>query len=46
MFGLFSKKSTIVASSDADIMIFDAEKEHTFGAANEHMKVDYSSYEG
>jgi len=27
-------------------VIFDAEKEHTFGVANEHMNVDYSSYEG
>ncbi len=27
-------------------MIFDAEREHTFGVANEHMNVDYSSYEG
>jgi len=27
-------------------VIFDAEKEHTFGVAHEHMNVDYSSYEG
>ena len=27
-------------------MIFNPEKEHTFGVAHEHMNVDYSSYEG
>ena len=46
MFGLFPKKGTIAVGSDADIVIFDLEKEHTFGVENEHMNVDYSSYEG
>ncbi len=46
MFGLFLKKGTIAVASDADIVIFDAEKEHAFGVENEHMNVDYSSYEG
>ena len=46
MFGMFPKKGTIAVGSDADIVIFDAEKEHTFGVAHEHMNVDYSSYEG
>ncbi|MEJ7625207.1 MAG: dihydropyrimidinase [Pyrinomonadaceae bacterium] len=46
MFGLFPRKGTIAVGSDADIVIFDPEKEHTFGVANEHMNVDYSSYEG
>src|SRR5918998_6686847 len=46
MFGLFPRKGTIAVGSDADIVIFDPEKEHTFGVENEHMNVDYSSYEG
>jgi dihydroorotase-like cyclic amidohydrolase len=37
MFGLFPKKGTIAVGSDADIVIFDAEREHTFGVENEHM---------
>jgi dihydropyrimidinase len=46
MFGLFPKKGTIAVGSDADIVIFDPNKEHTFGVDAEHMNVDYSSYEG
>ena len=46
MFGLFPKKGTIAVGSDADIVIFDPGVEHAFGVENEHMNVDYSSYEG
>jgi dihydropyrimidinase len=46
MFGLFPKKGTIAVGSDADIVIFDPNAETTFGVDNEHMNVDYSSYEG
>src|SRR5213076_776411 len=46
MFGLFPKKGTIAVGSDADVVIFDPNKEHTFGVEAEHMNVDYSSYEG
>jgi dihydropyrimidinase len=46
MFGMFPKKGTIAVGSDADIVIFDAEKEQTISAATHHMNVDYSAYEG
>ena len=46
MFGLFPRKGTIAVGSDADIVIFDPNAETTFGVENEHMNVDYSTYEG
>jgi dihydropyrimidinase len=46
MFGLFPRKGTIAVGSDADICIFDPEKEQTISAATHHMNVDYSAYEG
>jgi dihydropyrimidinase len=46
MFGLFPKKGTIAVGSDADIVIFDADKEQTLGLKTSHMNVDYSAYEG
>lgn len=46
MFGMFPKKGTIAVGSDADIVIFDPSVEHTFGVEDEHMNVDYSTYEG
>jgi dihydropyrimidinase len=46
MFGLFPKKGTIAVGSDADIVIFDAEREQTISAKTHHMNVDYSAYEG
>ena len=46
MFGLFPKKGTIAVGSDADIVIFDANKEQTLSVSSHHMNVDYSAYEG
>jgi dihydropyrimidinase len=46
IFGLFPKKGTIAVGSDADIVIFNPEREQIISAATHHMRVDYSAYEG
>ncbi|MCB1049482.1 MAG: dihydropyrimidinase [Acidobacteria bacterium] len=49
MFGIFPKKGTIAVGSDADIVIFDPNREETISVNNpctHHMRVDYNTYEG
>ncbi|MFN0108570.1 MAG: dihydropyrimidinase [Blastocatellia bacterium] len=46
IFGLFPRKGTIAVGSDADIVVFDPNREQTISAATHHMRVDYSAYEG
>jgi dihydropyrimidinase len=46
MFGLFPRKGTIAVGSDADIVVFDPEKEQTLSVKTHHMNVDYNAYEG
>jgi len=46
IFGLFPRKGTIAIGSDADIVIFDPNREQTISSKTHHMRVDYSAYEG
>ncbi len=46
IFGMFPRKGCIAPGSDADLVIFDPNEEHTLSAKTHHMNVDYSAYEG
>ena len=46
LFGLFPRKGTIAPGSDADLVIFDAERKMIISAATQHQRVDYTPYEG
>jgi dihydropyrimidinase len=44
--GMFPRKGTIAAGSDADLVVWDPKKAQTLSAKTHHMRVDYSPYEG
>jgi dihydropyrimidinase len=46
IFGLFPRKGTIAPGSDADIVVFDANRTITLAARTLHMNCDYNPYEG
>ena len=46
IFGMYPRKGTIAIGSDADLVIFNPEKEHVISEKTHHMNCDYSAYEG
>ena len=46
MMGLYPRKGIIAPGSDADIVIYDPNKQWTISVDNHHMNMDHSAYEG
>ncbi|MCH7574878.1 MAG: dihydropyrimidinase [Candidatus Marinimicrobia bacterium] len=49
MFGIFPKKGTVAVGSDADLVLFNPDRQETISVDNavtHHMNIDYSAYEG
>lgn len=45
-FGMYPRKGSLLPGSDADIVVLDPSGQTTISAATQHMRVDYSLWEG
>ncbi|MBI5622621.1 MAG: dihydropyrimidinase [Elusimicrobia bacterium] len=45
VFGLHPRKGNLAPGADADIVVIDPRKTHTFTMENQHLNVDYDPYE-
>ena len=45
LFGLYPRKGSLVVGADADIVLFDPNRERTLSARTHHMRVDYNLFE-
>ena len=45
IFGLYPQKGALLPGSDADLVIWDAEKRITYGVSHAHHRTDYNLYE-
>ncbi len=46
IFGLYPQKGTIAVGADADLVVFDSNREFTISAENQHSNAGYTLYEG
>ena len=46
MMGLYPRKGVIAPGSDADIVVYDPDRQWTISVDNHHMNMDHSAYEG
>lgn len=46
IFGLYPNKGTVAPGCDADVVVFDPNKEVRWSSKTHHMRVDYNPYEG
>ena len=46
MMGMYPRKGIIAAGADADVVIYDPDKQWTISVDNHHMNIDHSAYEG